>query len=82
VPLGATLSLSSELSCATCSVPICAEGESTCSIVVALGDATFVVGVSHTVGMIVGGTTVVSRSMVLQPSETGHISSFLEGQPL
>jgi hypothetical protein len=38
--------------------PRCAEGEATCSVVVALGDATFAAGISPTVGMIVGGITV------------------------
>jgi hypothetical protein len=57
VSLGATLPLSCELSCATGSEePDCAEGEATCSVVVALGDATFAARVSPPIGTTVGGT--------------------------
>jgi hypothetical protein len=58
VLLGTTLPLSFERSYATVSGPRYAEGEASCFVVVALGDATFVAGVSLTVGITVGGTTM------------------------
>ena len=55
----ATLPLSCELSCATGSEgPGCTQGEATCSILVALGDATFTAGVSPPIDTTLGGTTL------------------------